>query len=261
MKPHPLARAVMTGMLVASALSACQSRPVTPQRLPDAPMPDIGRENPATVYIELARNYLEAGQTMVAMSNARKAVAVDPSSVEALILLSVAEGRLGYTKESEATLQKARSLSPDDPYVANALGTLYCGQRKYNDAHEQFNLAVSNPRNMAPWIAAANAGLCYRDQGRDKEAVAKLQSALQLNPRFSVALLALARLNYDRQQASVAQTYINRYFEVSAPDAESLWMAYQIENALGNQQRAESYAVMLRSRFPDSPQTYRLLGL
>jgi len=251
-------RALVVTMLAAAMLTGCQSNPANPQHGPDAATP---QGDPARVYIELASSYLEHGQIQAAAINARKAVSVDPSNVEALILLSVAYGRQGFVKESEETLQKARSLSPDDPYVANALGTLYCGQQRYAEAHRQFDVAAASARNSAPWVAVANSGLCYREQGRNSDAIDKLQQALQLNPRFASALLWLARLNYDAGTPSQARQYINRYFEVSSPDAEGLWTAYQIETALGNGQRAESYATMLRTRYPNASQTYRLLGL
>jgi type IV pilus assembly protein PilF len=110
-------------------------------------------------------------------------------------------------------------------------------------------------------VALTNAGICLREQGRLGESSERLQKAVARNTRFGPALLALARLHQDQRQAQEAQAYIGRYFEVAAPDPESLLLAYQIEQSLGHTRAAESYALMLRSRFPDSPQAYRLPGL
>lgn len=240
------------------AIGGCSTQT---KRLPDGDMPAVQGKGPAAVYLDLARAYLEQGQLTTAAQRAQRAVEVEPSNVEAHILLGVAQSRLGMMDAAEQSLKKAHSLSPDDPYASNALGTLYCGNNRYADAQAQFDAAIAAPRNQMPWIAMTNAGICLRDQGKTSQATDYLQRALQANPRFGPALLALARLNFTKGDKDRARTYVNRYFEVSAPDAESLWLAYQIESASGNKKSADSYAQLLKTRFPDAPQTYRLLGL
>lgn len=254
-------RALLIALVVALVgLGGCQSQPST-RRLPDAEPIPIPENDPATVYLELATSYLEQGQAYAALTNARKAIALNPQSSEARIVKAMAESRLGYSEQAEKSLQELLAHDPEDPYAANAYGTFLCGERRYAEAIGQFDKAAANSRNKAPWIAFTNAGLCLREQGNSGESVSRLQKALERNPRFGPALLALARLNHDQRNATEARRYISRYFEVAAPDPESLLLAYQIEKSLGNAPAADSYALMLKSRFPDAPQTYRLLGL
>ena len=217
--------------------------------------------NPAAVYLELATSYLEQGQANAALANARKAIAVSPENGEARIVKAMAESRLGYSEEAEKTFRGLLERDPEDPYAANAYGAFLCGQGRYAEAIAQFDLAAANPRNRAPWVALTNAGLCFREQGKAGESAERLNKALSRNTRFGPALLALARLRQDQHNAAEARGYMSRYFEVAAPDPESLLLAYQIEKSLGNTHAADSYALLLKSRFPDSPQTYRLLGL
>lgn len=231
------------------------------QRLSDAEQPSVPGEGPATVYVEMARVYMEQGQLTVAHQRAQKAIEVDSSNVDAYIMLGVIQSRLGMVNDAEETLRKALGLAPDNPYVSNALGTLYCGNRQYAEAISQFDAAAGATQNTTPWVALANAGICLSDQGRTAEAENYFQRALQDNTRFGPALLGLARLNFERGDNEKARAYVNRYFEVASPNAESLWLAYEIESASGNKQRAATYAQLLKTRFPDSPQTYRLLGL
>lgn len=247
-------------VLVLCAMAACESQPVA-RRLPDAePIPETAG-GPETVYLELATSYLEQGQPYAALTNARKAIAVSPDNSEARIVKAMAESRLGYAEDAEKTLRTLLHHEPENPYAANAYGTFLCTERRYAEAMTQFDRAAANPHNQAPWVALTNAGLCYREQGKSSEATERLQKALSRNTRFAPALLALARLHYDQQRAAEAQAYIRRYFEVAAPDPESLMLAYRIEKSLGHTRAAESYALMLRSRFPDSPQAYTLPGL
>ena len=240
------------------AIGGCSSEP---KRLPDGEVPAYSGDSPASVYLELARAYLEQGQVTTAAQRAQRAVEAEPSNVEAHILLGVAQSRLGMNDAAEQSLKKAHQLSPEDPFASNALGTLYCGNRRYADAQAQFDAAIAAPRNRMPWVAMTNAGICLRDQGKTGPATDYLQRALQANPRYGPALLGLSRLSFNKNDYERARTYVNRYFEVAAPDAESLWLAYQIESASGNKKSATSYAQLLKTRFPDAPQTYRLLGL
>lgn len=244
------------GALLLSAGCATQS-----QRISDAEMPSAPGEGPAAVYVEMARVYMEQGQLAVAGQRAQKAIEVEPSNVDAHIMLGVIQSRLGMIQEAEQTLRQALRLSPGNPYVSNALGTLYCGQQRYAEAIAQFDAATATPVNTTPWVALTNAGICLRDQGNTAQAEVYFKRALQSNSRFGPALLALGRLNFERGDSQKARAYVNRYFEYVSPNAESLWLAYEIESASGNRDRAASYAQLLKTRFPDSPQTYRLLGL
>lgn len=255
-----LPRLFAAGLMSLIFVGGCASQS-TSRRLPDAEPIPVSSNSPAKVYLELATSYLEQGQAAPALTNAQKALAVDPGNSEALILRGVAYSRLGYAQEAEASLQEALKKNPADPFAANAYGTFLCGQNRIDEANRQFENAAASPNNPAPWVALTNAGLCLRDKGNRAGAKARFQEALGKNSRFGPALLALARLHYDNNTPSEARTYISRYFEVTSPDPESLFLAYRIEKAVGNRRAADSYALMLRSRYPDSPQTYQLLGL
>lgn len=246
-------------MMCVLLLAGCQSTSST--RLADGEKLPINTENPAAVYLELATSYLESGQPGAALSNARKAVAVDPDNPEALILQGVAQSNLGHIEDAEKSYRQALAKSQNGPYAANAYGTFLCGQRRYEEAVTQFDAAAASPQNLSPWLAITNSALCLSEQGKTKEAKARFLRALQSNARFGPALLGLARAHYRTGDYAEARTYVNRYFEVASPDPESLLLGYQIEKAIGNRKVADSYELMLKSRFPDSPQTYRLLGL
>ena len=248
------------GLMSLVVVGGCTSQS-TSRRLPDAEPIPVSRNSPATVYLELATSYLDQGQAAPALNNAQKALALDPDNSEALILKGVAYSRLGYAEKAEASFQEALKKNAADPYAANAYGTFLCGQNRIEEATRQFESAAASPNNPAPWVALTNAGLCLRDKGNRAGAQARFQEALGRNARFGPALLALARLHYESKAYSEAQTHISRYFEVMSPDPESLFLAYRIEKAVGNRRAADSYALMLRSRYPGSSQTYQLLGL
>ena len=251
------ARALIGCLVAGSLLAGCQSQ----TRLADGEPLPINTNDPATVYLELATSYMAQGQPGAALVNARKAVAVDAANAEAFIIQGMAQASLGHNEDAEKSFREAIQKAPDDSYATNAYGTFLCGQRRYEEAVAQFDAAVASSRNLEPWVAITNSALCLSDQGNKSAAETRFLKALQTNTRFGPALLGLARLHYASREYEQARTYVNRYFEASSPDPESLWLAYQIERALGNNKAAKSYALMLKSRYPDAPQTYRLMGL
>lgn len=230
-------------------------------RLADGEKLPINTENPAAVYLELATSYLEQGQPGAALSNARKAVLVDSNNVEALIIQGVAQSNLGHVQDAEKSYKKAISISGNGPFSTNAYGTFLCSQKRYDEAIVQFDAAVASPQNLEPWVAITNSALCLSDQGKNADAKSRFLKALAANARFGPALLGISRVHYTTGDYGEARTYVNRYFETASPDPESLLLGYRIEKALGNTKVADSYELMLKSRYPDAPQTYRLMGL
>ena len=246
---------LVLGLLLAGCQSPSRNRSADGEPLP------IKANDPAAVYLELATSYMAKGQPGAALVNARKAVAVDPENAEALIVQGMVQTQLGHVQDAEASYRKALEKPSGGPYAANAYGTYLCSQRRYDEAIVQFDAASADPENLAPWVAITNSGLCLSDQGNTQAAAQRFQKALQVNVRFGPALMGLSRLYYSAGNYDEARTHLNRYFEVSAPDPEGLWLGYRIEKARGNRQGAKSYEMMLRSRFPDAPQTQRLTGV
>ncbi|MGD8312277.1 MAG: tetratricopeptide repeat protein, partial [Gammaproteobacteria bacterium] len=84
------------------------------------------------------------------------------------------------------------------------------------------------------------------------------RQALKHDPNFAPALLNMARLSLAQENYMSARGYLQRYEQVAEHDPESLWLAIRTEYALGNHEAWGRFAVMLKSRFPDSEQAERL---
>lgn len=214
--------------------------------------------SPGDVYVELGTAYLGEGRLNEAFLNARKAVLADPGLAPAHTLLGVLHQRLGQLDEAGREFQRAVELAPHDPYALNAMGSYLCSRGKYEEGDVYFRRALRNPLYPTPWIALHNAASCEEKAGRIDKAEADYRAALRANPRFAPSLLRMAHISFQQDNYLSARAYLQRYAAEAPPTAESLWLGVRTEKHLGDRDQMASYAMLLRSRFPDSDQA-RLL--
>ncbi len=210
------------------------------------------------IYVKMAIGYMRAGKIDIALQQVRKALRVEPGNADAHGVLALIYERLGENALAERYFNKGLSLNPRDSFIHNAYGAYLCKQKRYQEADEQFALALRNPLYPTPEVALTNAGLCRQKQGDIAAAAGYLRSALQRNPRFPVALLQMAMISLDQANYLSARAYLQRYQEVARHTAESLWVGIQVERQLGDQDALASYKLSLKNNFPDSREAQRL---
>lgn len=215
--------------------------------------PTVGR-SPADVYIDLSAAYLRENRLTEALLNAKKAVIVDPRSSNAHYVLALVYQRLGEPGPAEESYRKSIALDEQNPNALNAYGSFLCNQKRFEDADGYFRRALANPLYGTPWVASHNAGWCREMAGDREGAERDYRAALRANPRFASSLLGMARFSYEDANYLSARAYLQRYAEVAAHTAESLWLGLRTENQLGDKDQVASYGLKLRAKFPDSEQ-------
>jgi type IV pilus assembly protein PilF len=160
--------------------------------------------------------------------------------------------RLGQRGEAEQEYRKSVSLDPRNPVALNALGSFLCEQKNFEEADEYFHRALDNPLYSTPWLAWHNAGHCREMAGDPKGAESDYRAALQVNPRFAPSLIGMAKMTFEERNYLSTRGYLQRFGEVAPHTAESLWLGVRTENQLGDRDQMASYALKLRSKFPDS---------
>jgi type IV pilus assembly protein PilF len=211
-------------------------------------------EGPEEIYVKLAVAYLQNGQMDVALQHAKRAVKIDPGSTGAHNAIALIYTRLGENGLAEHHYRMGIEAEPRNPYIRNAYGTFLCQQGRYQEAEQEFVNALKNPLYQTPELAYSNAAICTAKQGNSARSEAYLHKALQANPTFSPALLQMAKISLTRGYFSDARNYLKRSSAVAPHNAESLWIGVQTERALGDQDRAASYLLKLKSGYPDSPE-------
>ena len=210
---------------------------------------------------QLGIGYMQRGDLNQAKEELEKAIDRDRRNPDAHGAMAVLQERLGQYDEADAAFQRSLSLDDEQPAVRNNYGRFLCSRGRYEEADEQFRMAIDDPLYRRPFVALANAGHCALRAEEFERAEDYLRRALEEQPQFAPALRRLAELNYERGDYLNARGYYQRLIEVREQDPRTLWLGIRIERALGNKDAEASYALRLRSDFPDSEQAARLSEL
>lgn len=216
-------------------------------------------EKAAAINVQLGVNYIGQGEFELADKKLRRAIKQDPNSSTAHWVFALLQQRLKQNDVAEKHFRKAISLDPNDSRAHNNYGTFLCEQERIDEAEKQFLKAVENPLYREASGAYANAGICVLKLPDKIKAEQYFQKSLELNASQRSALYQMALLSFERQEFDKTSYYVQRFETVAKHNSQSLWMAYQAENNLGNQGKAEEYANQLKRSFPAS-QEARLLA-
>jgi adenylate cyclase len=120
-----------------------------------------------------------------ALSEAERAVALNPNASDAYMFLGATLGNLGRWEECVLNAKKSIRLSPF-PGVGTflVLGRGYFMTGQYDESVMTLKKALKvSPNHLAShiWLAA-----CYSSMGRDAEATAVAKEVLNINPKFSI---------------------------------------------------------------------------
>jgi type IV pilus assembly protein PilF len=218
----------------------------------------IEDESPGDLYVNMAAAYYQRGQMDEALDRALQGIAQDKRNPRAHYVLGIIYQRLGKTKEARQYFAEALRIEPNNPDFLNAHGSILCLERKYAEALAEFEKALADPLYRAPEVARLNAADCARRANRRAESERYMREALSANPNFAPALLAMAKLSFERGAYLDARNYMARYSRVGQATPEALLLASRIEARLGNKKDAQALAEALRARFPDAPEVMQL---
>jgi tetratricopeptide (TPR) repeat protein len=115
------------------------------------------------------------GNSKNALREAQEATELAPDQSAVFINLGVLQARTGDTKGAEATLRKAKTVDSTGVTAMMTLGGLYEQQRRWTEAAQEFQAAITHaPNNPMPRAALASV---YMNQGQDALAEKTLTEA------------------------------------------------------------------------------------
>ncbi|WP_244258799.1 tetratricopeptide repeat protein [Cupriavidus gilardii] len=270
--PAGLPAVVLAGLAL---LTACQSTgtPATrgtpgqqaPQARDASPAPADAHQR-AALRLQLATGYLQAGQSAIALDEARQAIALDPALTDAYHVQALAQMALRRPAEAEQSFRAALSRRQDDGDLLNNYGWLLCEQGRYAEALTQLQRAVAAPSRGGAARMLTSLGACQLRQGDLEAAHRSLTSALaqpgttasaesaesadaatRAAAQTQLGLLYWKQGDLPRARAEVAQVNAGRFASPA-----SLWLGARIAHREGDAAAQQALLAQLHKRFPDS---------
>jgi type IV pilus assembly protein PilF len=217
------------------------------------------KDSPAALYVEMAEEYYNRGQTEIAFRRAQQAIEADKNYPKAHVWLAFMYEEMGQADLASVHYERAVKLAPKTSDVLYAFGAYQCRQQRYAEAESYFRKALDNPLYATPWIAMTGAGGCAVRAGDTTKAESYYRAAINANPGFGPPLVELADLELKRGNAQGAKTYLDRFFQPSTlrtptTAQAALGIGVKAERQLGNPARAAEYEQVLRANFPNAPE-------
>jgi tetratricopeptide (TPR) repeat protein len=138
------------------------------------------------------------GPAAEAEAQARAALAIDPERIGSYTVIAVLQARASRWDELERTLADAAAKIPDDLSPVYQAGRICLTEHNDGVRAEKYFRQYLSRKPEASAVAHAPArwrlGLALEKQGKKAEALAEMQTATQLDPKFEPARKDLKRL-------------------------------------------------------------------
>lgn len=214
----------------------------------------------AEIRLQLGVHYLAVKEYAAAQRNLLRAQQAAPGDYR----IPLALARVAQAQQNSARAryyyQRAQQLAPANGYLANNYGAFLCGLRQYDEAHQQFKLAIEAQENAARQDAFLFSGYCYLQAGEPDAARAQWHHALAAAPEQGSALLKEADRRLDQQERDTVPLLLEVYHQHLPATAESLWLQIRFAAQQGNAADVTRYGDRLARSFPQSIQYQRYLA-
>lgn len=206
----------------------------------------------ARINLQLGVGYIRSRRFDVARDKLDKALSYDPQLAEAYNALGVMYEETKQNVLAEENYSKAVEIDGNYTLARLNYGRMLCANRKYSEGEQQFLTAINAPSNNVPEVGYTGAGVCARLRGDNRQAKQYFLNALQANPNAAGTLLELADLSIEQGSFEEARTYLQRYHQQVGFKPTSLQLAIRVEEALGDLQKRDQYARLLKAQLADA---------
>ena len=219
----------------------------------------VTTEDAADQNYQLGAQYYRNGNYELARARLERATELDPRHANAYSMLALTHVQLENERLATESFQRAIRIAPDSFDVRNAYAIYLCGQEEFDEAREQFDRAIRVHENDNREIMMTNAGVCMVNKPDLELAEQYFRNALEERSTYGEALLQLAALKHRTGDNLTARAFLQRYLAVNESTAAVLYLAVQVETALGDARQATDYSNDLLREYPESPEAQALL--
>lgn len=243
--------AVLAGLLV---LCACQSPRALLVEASAEPAGVASSDNSrrAAIRLQLATQYMVAGQYAVALDEVGQAIAADPSLVDAYHVRALTYMGMRDRNRADESFRVALSMRASDADILNNYGWFLCEGGRYAEGLpylQRASAAVSPAGAVKP---LTGQGVCQLRSGDAAAAEKSLQEALGYDRNNATANTNLALVYFHRADYRHAAQHLARVNGGQSASAQSLWLGARVAHKQGDYVGQAELVTRLRSRFPDS---------
>ncbi len=228
-------------LLVSSCVTSTNVRPINK---------DLAHDK----RVDLGIKYLDIGMRDNARRQFSMALELKPKSALAyhgIARVHLANGeiepaKMAFEKSLKAVLEKDRTT------VQVSYGKYLLEHGDPERACQYFEQATQDYDYGGRVNALYLAGKCALKRGDLVRVKAAYEHVVNLNSSFVPVLIELADIYFNEGEYAKCRALLNNYEKAAEPNAQSLWLAIRLEKIFGNKDKASSYALSLKNRFPYS---------
>ncbi len=214
----------------------------------------------ARAHTDLGAAYYQQNKLDVALEEFSLAADIDPTFGFAFNGLGLVNAALKQDEVASQNFKKAIALEPTNSEAHNNYGNFLCARGRYNEAVDEYLLAVKNPLYSTPAAAYTNAGICSVRKKDTRNAEIYFGKALEIEPLSNLAAFQLASLQFQRNEAALAYKTIENLL-VNNPSADVLLLAVKLANKINLKDAEKKYRMQLKELYPNSIQAKSLTGI
>lgn len=206
----------MTGLLLLS-ITACVTERISPLKV-------ATKSERMQAYLNLAKGYLQINDFKEARVAINQAISIYPRGAEAYSLQALTYYLAGDLKTAQESYLKALRRDRNNSRIRNNYGAFLYATGAYLQARQQLLKASQDKNYSGRDRAFENLGLCELKLDNYEAASLNFARALRLNPRLTPSLLSMAKLFIAKNDPITAQSYLQRFLEISpqTPASQSI---------------------------------------
>lgn len=209
-----------------------------------------------------AESAFRSGDFDRAVALARKALAENPSSTQAYLILGIVAAQRNQWNAATQSFKALIQLVPSDPQAYFYLGQAYLYQRKWDQAVTYFSLARDHDYPDLDRLGIELA-LAQEQSGNPSEAMETLgrvqppATGPLAAQYYAVTAFAAAKLN--RQEEAAEALARTREIDPANPQYAELMISALL--SVNQNRKAREEAIEAQKRWPDEPEIQYLFGL
>ena len=217
-------------------------------------------------YTDLGLVYLQKGDTAEAMRPLRRALELGPKSPDVHAAFAMLFEMEKDFSRAERYFKDALSYSDgvNNTRIRNNYASFLFKTERLIDACEQLRLASEDPFYERRATVYENLGVCYQRLGRNENALAAYERAINIDDTRGRALLEAAYLQFEKDSVDLSAEHHSNFqrlvrYRMVSSSPKSLWLGVKLARYNGDQNAEASYELKLRNQFPGSPENKSLL--